>query len=302
MIYAAKEAELQERKIIYLGKCTPATRRSNMAIQSRASVERDVLLKKIPASRIQDYVSYPLTSQLGFIPAIPEDKFDISQATITDVGFLGMFPKSIFQVRPISIQKVIHILLSAYKQHLNNLDEQRLTEDIQETTKEPQEPKSTASPTPLELSNSSKTTSITMTPNHKCYANKCQLLQARGILRRRVPCIKGRNTCSGCSIEAGIHRKVLQIEAEILALSITNDTLIPLLQYRTKPTSIKTFRKLLSCLPSFAKTSRNDYIYGAARYLANTLGILLGIHPMLIRPIILYHVFLPGTSYIRNKP
>jgi len=26
MIYAAKEAELQERKIIYLGKCTPATR------------------------------------------------------------------------------------------------------------------------------------------------------------------------------------------------------------------------------------------------------------------------------------
>jgi hypothetical protein len=32
---------------------------------------------------------------------------------------------------------------------------------------------------------------------------------------------------------------------------------------------------MLSCLPAFLQNSRDDHIFGAARYLANTLGILI---------------------------
>jgi hypothetical protein len=34
---------------------------------------------------------------LGFIHSIPEEDFDVSSATITDVGSTGLFPKSILQ-------------------------------------------------------------------------------------------------------------------------------------------------------------------------------------------------------------
>jgi hypothetical protein len=38
-----------------------------------------------------------LSIHLGFIHAIPEEDFDISTATVLDVGFLGIFPKLLFQ-------------------------------------------------------------------------------------------------------------------------------------------------------------------------------------------------------------
>ena len=89
-------------------------------------------------------------SQLGFLHAIPEDQFDIASATIIDISFLGLFPKKIFQVlqnygrscnssyqatfqtlinelitafiyRPITIQKVIHILTTQKKTELDSV-------------------------------------------------------------------------------------------------------------------------------------------------------------------------------------
>jgi hypothetical protein len=55
-----------------------------------------------------------------------------------------------------------------------------------------------------------------------------------------------------------------------------NTVLAPLLDLRHNPTSIKKFRQLFMCLPSFAhKKTREDCIYGAARYLANTFGFQL---------------------------
>jgi hypothetical protein len=69
--------------------------------------------------------------------------------------------------------------------------------------------------------------------------------------------------CSGCALEMARHRKVLQLEKEVQHLSTDNDVLTPLLQYRLKATSIKSFRRTL---PSFASNVRNDSIFGAARY------------------------------------
>jgi hypothetical protein len=84
-----------------------------------------------------------LAFQIGFIHSLPENEFDTSKATITDVGFRGMFPKALLTIlnqyakkiesnnmdrmeftmmieklvttfiyRPITIQKVIQILIS----------------------------------------------------------------------------------------------------------------------------------------------------------------------------------------------
>jgi len=66
----------------------------------------------------------------------------------------------------------------------------------------------------------------------------------------------------------------------MLALSVDNDILAPLLlEYRSKPISIKLFRKTSSCLRTFMNKSRDDYILGVARYLANTLGIIMSEPP-----------------------
>ena len=139
----------------------------------------------------------------------------MSKATITDVGFLGLFPKKIFQVlrtytkeleqsnegsaafftlhnclfnafiyRPITIQKVIHILLAAFKNYLEKLDKRREENTATERRKGDSEmsipPSSSIEAPPLTLS--------TPTKNNirKCYATKCRLLQAKGILRKSM--------------------------------------------------------------------------------------------------------------------
>jgi hypothetical protein len=48
--------------------------------------------------KLDEYSKCPLSAQLGFIHAIPEEEFDIATATIINAGFLGFFPKKIFQM------------------------------------------------------------------------------------------------------------------------------------------------------------------------------------------------------------
>jgi hypothetical protein len=86
-------------------------------------------------------------------------------------------------------------------------------------------------------------------------------------------CTNGRSICSGCAIEMAKHRKFFSLEKELLQLSIANQYLAPLLEYRSKVITIKEFRKILSCLPTFERDIRDDSIFEAARYMANTLGI-----------------------------
>ncbi len=81
--------------------------------------------------------------------------------------------------------------------------------------------------------------------------------------------------CLGCTRELIKQKKAAQLEHEMCAISVDNIVLQPLLRCRLEFTSIKEFRRTLSCLPTFQGTSRDDYIFGAARYLANTLGILI---------------------------
>jgi hypothetical protein len=89
----AKDSELLEKPIVNSSHLEYQRRTNNIAIKSKQDVQTLVLLCKLSPSKLEEYQKYPLSSQLGFIHAIPEDDFDIASATITNVGFLGFFPK-----------------------------------------------------------------------------------------------------------------------------------------------------------------------------------------------------------------
>jgi hypothetical protein len=141
---AAKATELEIRPIVQAAHLKYERREYNQAIQSQHDIQLAVLLHKLPIEKLTEFDNFPLMSQLGFLHAIPEDQFDISSATIIDVSILGLFPKKIFPVlqnyerscnstyqatfqslinelitafiyRPITIQKVIHILTTQKK-------------------------------------------------------------------------------------------------------------------------------------------------------------------------------------------
>ncbi len=97
MIAVAKESELQVRPIVRSAHIIHESRTHNVAIKSKHDIRLSVLLQKLPSTKLDEYDKNPLASQLGFIHAIPEAEFDIAIATITDVGFLGFFPKKLFQ-------------------------------------------------------------------------------------------------------------------------------------------------------------------------------------------------------------
>jgi hypothetical protein len=147
---AAKAAELEIRPILQSAHLSYERREHNQAIQSRHDIQFAVLLHKLPMEKLTEFDNFPLMSQLGFLHAIPEDQFDIASATIIDISFLGLFPKKIFQVlqnygrscnssyqatfqtlinelitafiyRPITIQKVIHILTTQKKTELDSV-------------------------------------------------------------------------------------------------------------------------------------------------------------------------------------
>jgi hypothetical protein len=52
------------------------------------------------------------------------------------------------------------------------------------------------------------------------------------------------NMCSECIAEQPKQKKLKQLEAEMLAISVDNASFVPFLEYRMKPISIKQFRTL----------------------------------------------------------
>jgi len=134
---------------------------------ARHSLNIAVLLNRICSSKICDYDSSPLAHRLGFIHSLPESDFDVASATITDVGFLGLFPKSLLQIlyqyarevdksghskdefktlvnklvtafmyRPIIIQKIIQMMLSKMKDIIMEENHENPTIDNSNESKE----------------------------------------------------------------------------------------------------------------------------------------------------------------------
>jgi hypothetical protein len=233
---------------------------------------------------------------LGFIHSIPEEDFDVSSATITDVGSTVLFPKSILQklyqyaqeierfqqdkgdfmllidnlitafiYRLITIQKVIQLMLTTKKDSLSVA--------IQEDNNILNAPDAS---TEIEISTATTPKPIKDTKStllQACSASKCRLLKAKGIFRRDMTFAKNKNMSSGFINEALRHRKVKKIDLELLNDTSSNSILAPLLQHTSTPISLRKFRQLCQHLPTMANKRRDDHIFGAARYIANTLGI-----------------------------
>ncbi len=150
LLSTANDAELMNRPIVGPSRLIYEKRSNKITIRSRHEIQTLILLQKMHPSKIEDYDRYPYASQLGLIPAIAEQDFDLSTATIIDLCFLGLFPKGMYQVlrryeleikrfnssedatfrqlfnnlilaiiyRPIMVQNVIHILLANHKRIL----------------------------------------------------------------------------------------------------------------------------------------------------------------------------------------
>jgi hypothetical protein len=66
-----------------------------------------------------------------------------------------------------------------------------------------------------------------------------------------------------------------RLENEILEDISSNETLLPILECIEKPINLRLSRALLQHLPTMAIQKRDDHIFGAARFLANSLGITI---------------------------
>jgi len=265
-----------------------------------------VILGRLPGRKLREYEEYPLAHRIGFMHVISEDELDIGSATITDVGFLGLFPKKIleclkqyaeevgranqdkeeymkcvtnlitaFVYRPLAIQKVIQIMTTEKKKSILNAIPKNITTDPDADDATQYAPS---------INNTSTTANTHTLSNYQntlrevppiCYGNKCRILKAKGILRRPMFCANRRNMCAGCIHEAGRHRKVQQIEHQILHNTASNDVWVPLLNWICTPITLVQLRRLLKHLPIYNTAKRDDHIYGATRYIANSLGIQL---------------------------
>jgi hypothetical protein len=81
--------------------------------------------------------------------------------------------------------------------------------------------------------------------------------------------------CSSCISEATRQNRTRQIEMDFLWDMSPNTILAPLMVHRTSPTDLRNFRHLLNHLPTLNNYRRDDHIFGAVCYIANTLGFKL---------------------------
>jgi hypothetical protein len=266
MVEAAKLAEIQERPVVQGSQLLSEQRQEHIAIKSKREVQLSTILFKLPEKKLQEYEDFPFTAQLGFIHAIPEDTFDIATATVVDVCFLGIMPKTIFEAMrkyghnidshktsetyqefqalvdkliyaivycPVTIQKTIHILIAKHRLTLDELDQDHViatpAHDNTNNLISEDTPPLTAAKTETETC-----PSIEESKRNVCHAIKCRILYAKGIIRRPMMlCSTGRNICSGCTIEAAKQKKAKQLEREVLLLNGKKSELAPLLDHRT---------------------------------------------------------------------
>jgi hypothetical protein len=157
------------------------------------------------------------------------------------------------------MQKVIQIMLAKEKQdiemecsgYINNTNTQDLSETAGRSNRGIIPP-----------NNNLRDDQISHTPPHTlpvrkaCYATRCHLLRAKGILSRIMYCAPRKNMCSGCISESAQQRKTAQLENDILLDVSPNSSLALILMYRSNPISLRQFRTLMA-------------------YLANTLGFTI---------------------------
>lgn len=250
----ARLTELEERQICRDSKVILERRTSNIAILCRHQLQTNIMVNNIPAKKLMEYDRFPLAHRAGLIHSIPEEILSIDSATITDVNFLGLFPKSSLSVLrsyknqlkkdlpsdfnkliagliptviywPLTIQRIIHYILAAIKLQIENDCKQRqLSTDTNTDLSE------APLPTPSTKSKPTNTPSLKI-----CHAKNF----AKGILCKPASCAKGRNMRSGCISEGTCQQKVVTLEIEIMEANTPNLIFAPILDCISKAISIK---------------------------------------------------------------
>lgn len=295
----AVDIEKQEHPVFRNNQIVMEARTVNKAILRRSDIQYSIANQKLPEDKLLEFDQFPLSSRLGFLHALPEQEFDIGSAPITDVAYSGFFPKAILKelhhyariirtsneddtefttlieslttaviYKSIVVQKVIHILLADAKALLRLLEKERTAKNINSAP-------SCASKSSITSQAASKYQSTLSSIPQLCCATKCRLLVAQGIRKNPMTCTTNRTMCSGCLNENLRQRKLGRLENETLEDTTPNATLEPLLICLQKPTSLKEFRTMMQHLPTMNSQKRDDHIYGAARYFANSLGFAI---------------------------
>jgi hypothetical protein len=232
---AAAAVERQERTIVQHSNIVLASRESNIAILRQHALTEAILLNRLPASKMQDYLRFPLASRLGVIHCIPEESFNMAMATIIDVGFMGLFPKALLQVlntymqnvkrtkpemvqtfqvltdalisafiyRTISMQQVIQIMLAKERKNLDGItlpNKSQEDDHIHQMTDAHQH--TLHSQNELLPSSTPAPPPPTEQRNKICHAVKCRLLRAKGIVSQPMKCVGKKNMCAGCMSES----------------------------------------------------------------------------------------------------
>lgn len=175
------------------------------------------------------------------------------------------------------MQQVIQIMLAKERKNLEGITsswEPQEEAHIQQMTNTHQHTARSQNEQPS--SNTSVTPPPAIRSNRICHATKCRLLRAKGIISRPMKCIDKKHMCAGCMSESIRHKKTKQIEMDLLHNMAANDTMAPLMDGVDNPISLRQLRTILTHLPTLQNThKRDDHIYGATRYTANTLGLKL---------------------------
>ena len=213
LIAAAKETELLERPTVQQSQIIFEARPSNIAIRSEHEAKLLICLNQLPESKLSDYQQFPLCCQLGFIPVIPEEAFDVATATVTDVATQGFFPKRIYQElrrctreieistptegpefktlfselldafirRSVMMQKVSLMVIAKQRQGLEKLAKRREAAALSSSNSLNNQSQRVSTSEGL----ASQPTSSTTHEKSPCHATKCRLLQANGIVLRQ---------------------------------------------------------------------------------------------------------------------
>ncbi len=182
-----------------------------------------------------------------------------------------------FIYHPITMQQVIQIMLAKERKAL----EAGIVHDTQQQTENTQQTSRAASTfshiqTINLASHTINTQSQMDQPKKICRAVKCRLLKAKGILPRPLYCMKMKDMCSGCVSKAIRHKKTKLSETDIKNNMASNSILSPLVEHLHTPTTIHQLKQLLMHLPTFCNSRpRDDHMFGALQYIANTLGLKL---------------------------
>ncbi len=153
------------------------------------------------------------------------------------------------------MQQVIQILLAHERKQLDkngtNADNQRVDNNNIQQIISTNHNANAASSAPLGTK-----TNAAVHPepeNRTCYATKCQILLAKGILSKPKKCVKAKYMCAGCLNEDTRHKRTAQIELDLLNDIAPNSTLAPLLEYINAPVSLRKLRQLMIHLPTISR-------------------------------------------------